>query len=40
MGKTHRNIKNDSLKQKNKGSQKKNKFSDKNNKKNKLDDDE
>jgi len=40
MGKTYRNLKNDSTKQKNKGNQSKNKSSNKNIKKNKLDDDE
>jgi hypothetical protein len=40
MGKTYRNSKNDSPKQKNKGNQSKNKSPNKNNKKNKLDDDE
>jgi hypothetical protein len=40
MGKTYRNSKNDSPKQKNKGNQSKNKSSNKNIKKNKLDDDE
>ena len=40
MGKTYRNSKNHSPKQKNKGNQSKNKSSNKNIKKNKLDDDE
>jgi hypothetical protein len=40
MGKTYRNTKNDSPKQKNKGNQSKNKSSNKNIKKNRLEDDE
>ena len=40
MGKTYRNSKIDSPKQKNKGNQSKNKTTNKNNKKSKLDDDE
>ena len=40
MGKTYRNTKNDSPKQKNKGNQSKNKSPNKNNQKNKLGDDE
>jgi len=40
MGKTYRNSKNDSPKQKNKGNQSKNKSSNKNIKKDKLGDDE